>query len=180
MSLLFVKVAFLLLFSRIFFATRSKLPIYVAMTIVIMWGIGQSITVMAICRPFAYNWDFTIPSGKCGNRPASYITVGFFHIATDIMILIIPIPFLLKLQLGRAKKISLLAIFGLGFGYGHRSIFVLFVSANLPSGAASSASFASLNCFKSHTTTSPIPLCSALTGPCWSQHWQFSSCLHQS
>jgi hypothetical protein len=85
------------------------------MGIVVLWGLGSVLAPLLMCQPFAFNWNLKIPGGKCGNRPLSYILIGAFHIVTDVIVLTIPIPFLLKLQLMKSRKISLIFIFSLGF-----------------------------------------------------------------
>lgn len=114
-SLVFVKTSFLQFFSQIFCVVRTRPIFKIAMGIVVLWGLGSVLSPLLLCQPFAFNWNTKIPGGKCGNRPLSYILVGIFHIVTDFIVLTIPIPFLLKLQMVKSRKITLVFIFSLGF-----------------------------------------------------------------
>lgn len=39
-----------------------------------------------LCRPFAYNWNKSIPGGKCGNLNSAYIAIAALDIIGDAMI----------------------------------------------------------------------------------------------
>ena len=39
-----------------------------------------------LCRPFAYNWDKSIPGGKCGALDPAYIAIAALDILGDAMI----------------------------------------------------------------------------------------------
>ena len=40
-----------------------------------------------LCRPFAYNWDKSIPGGECGASDPAYITIAALDILGDAMII---------------------------------------------------------------------------------------------
>ena len=40
-----------------------------------------------LCRPFAYNWDKSIPGGKCGELDPAYISIAALDILGDAMII---------------------------------------------------------------------------------------------
>lgn len=39
-----------------------------------------------LCRPFAYNWNKSIPGGECGNLNSAYIAIAALDIIGDAMI----------------------------------------------------------------------------------------------
>lgn len=46
-----------------------------------------------LCRPFAYNWDKTIPGGECGALRPAYISIAVTDIVGDALIVgEIPLP----------------------------------------------------------------------------------------
>lgn len=66
-----------------------------------------------ICQPIAYNWDTTI-GGHCGNSQLMWYITGIFNILTDLMVLLLPMPYIYDLQLPLYKKLALMCTFGIG------------------------------------------------------------------
>ncbi|RHZ73302.1 hypothetical protein CDV55_103514 [Aspergillus turcosus] len=66
------------------------------------------------CRPIAKQWDFSIP-GTCIDTLASYYALAGTSLAFDCIIIALPLPVLITLQLHRRQKAVLVALFGLGF-----------------------------------------------------------------
>jgi len=69
-----------------------------------------------ICRPIAFNWDKTIPDGKCGDNIAAFLSQTAINIAIDIAIFILPLPSLWSLQMPFAKKFGIWIMFSVGAG----------------------------------------------------------------
>lgn len=67
----------------------------------ICWALMTILIGFCICRPLAYNWDMTIPGGSCADQNAAYVAVGGVDIATDLSVLVLPIPMIRKLQMPR-------------------------------------------------------------------------------
>jgi hypothetical protein len=66
------------------------------------------------CRPIAMGWDLTITDGTCIDRPALYEATAAFGVVVDCLIIAIPIPMVLRLQMSRSKKVGLVLMFILG------------------------------------------------------------------
>ena len=66
------------------------------------------------CRPIAYFWNRTIPGGHCIDLLGLILGTGITNVVLDVMILILPLPVLSKLQIGKAKKIGLIGLFLVG------------------------------------------------------------------
>lgn len=71
--------------------------------LIIIWNIANIIAVLLICRPFAKNWDFTLP-GTCGRQLAFYFAMGLVNLITDAAIIVLPMPYLYNLRLTWRKK----------------------------------------------------------------------------
>ncbi len=84
------------------------------MILVLGWGILAGTVTWAFCVPIAYNWDLTIPGGRCANRDLGYLVVGIVDAITDGLILILPLPVIWKLQIPLANRIGLGLIFSIG------------------------------------------------------------------
>ncbi|KAI9875186.1 MAG: hypothetical protein M1830_008779 [Pleopsidium flavum] len=115
-SLMFIKISILLFYMRIFEVRFFRIAAQATMVFVVLWALSVILCGFLLCRPFAYNWDQSIP-GSCGHQILSYILTGALNICTDVMVLSLPIPMVWKLQTDRANKVALTAIFGLGFLY---------------------------------------------------------------
>ncbi|KAL9109957.1 MAG: hypothetical protein Q9227_005480 [Pyrenula ochraceoflavens] len=79
-----------------------------------MWATSVIFSSFFLCRPFAFNWDQTIPGGSCGNQVLSYQITGVLNLLTDVVVLLLPMPYIWKLQLRLSRKIALTATFSVG------------------------------------------------------------------
>ena len=69
------------------------------------------------CLPIAYGWDPAIPNGYCVNYGALVLATNICNIITDFAILILPVPYVLKLNLSAKKKKLVLITFVMGGRY---------------------------------------------------------------
>lgn len=90
------------------------LSVYTVMAINVGSNAGIFFSSIFACRPIAAGWDITITDAKCINRPVLFQTTAALGVATDVFIILIPIPMVIKLQMSRAKKAGLLAMFTIG------------------------------------------------------------------
>lgn len=66
------------------------------------------------CRPFSAYWSIPAKSQQCSVYTNHVIITLAFNVATDIMIMAIPLPLLIRAKLSLSKKIILCAVFSLG------------------------------------------------------------------
>ncbi|KAF2497887.1 hypothetical protein BU16DRAFT_559613 [Lophium mytilinum] len=114
-SLMFTKTSILFFYTRIFTVPAFRLAARIIGVVVVLWALSVIICGFLLCRPFAFNWDQTIPNGHCGNQILSYELTGAFNICTDVIVLALPLPLIWNLQMKRANKIGLLGVFTVGF-----------------------------------------------------------------
>ncbi|CAG8051472.1 unnamed protein product [Penicillium nalgiovense] len=114
LSLSCTKVSILFLYISIFPVTWVLRVSWATMGVIVAWTIGTILAGCLICRPFAFNWDQTIPGGSCGNQVTSFTATGVINLITDVVVLVTPMPLLYKLQMARYKKVVFITIFGLG------------------------------------------------------------------
>jgi hypothetical protein len=117
-SLVFTRVSILLLYRRIFSSSsKMKKAILVVMVLVLAVSIWLVATVFTVCVPLQAFWDWTLGSKKlvyC--HPGSmYWFNSALHIASDLVIIALPLPILWKMRLPRRQKIALVGVFALGF-----------------------------------------------------------------
>jgi hypothetical protein len=88
------------------------------MIFITLWMVSQLIIIGLVCIPIDAFWDITIP-GKClpmGTK-AQMLMASVGNIITDVIILLLPVPVVLRLKLRKQQKVALLGIFSLGFLY---------------------------------------------------------------
>lgn len=117
LSLGFSKTSIMLLYSQLFksehyirIAARAVIAINVA------WAFGTILARCLICQPFSMNWE-TVPDGHCGDQILLFTITGAINLATDVAVILLPLPALYKLRMGIYKKLLLVAAFSLGFLY---------------------------------------------------------------
>ena len=82
-------------------------------TILAIYGTWAVISAFLNCVPVAKFWDDSIP-GFCLSKPGLWFSNASMHIATDVFILIIPIPALMSIDIPRKQKAALIGVFALG------------------------------------------------------------------
>lgn len=116
MSMSTVKCSILLFYLRIFVNRSFRIAARVCIVISVCWGMSVILEGFLLCRPLALNWDPTI-KGTCGDRHSAFVAAGALNMITDIMVLLLPIPTVWNLQMPRANKVALCAVFALGLLY---------------------------------------------------------------
>jgi rhodopsin domain-containing protein len=97
---------------RVFvFGRKAHIFAWTVIGVVILNWATFSISAILQCRPVAYWWDKTIQGGVCFNVPVFLRVTCVPNIATDIMVLALPITSLMQLKLPLFKKIALCFIF---------------------------------------------------------------------
>ncbi|KAB5566560.1 hypothetical protein GE09DRAFT_1171632 [Coniochaeta sp. 2T2.1] len=115
LSLGFSKTSILLLYSNVFAVPVVIWTARSAIVFIALWVLATIITGCLICQPFAMNWDQTIPGGHCGDQVLSFTVTGALNLVTDVMVLLLPLPYLYKLQMRLYKKLVLMGVFSVGF-----------------------------------------------------------------
>lgn len=117
LSLGLSKTSILLLYSNVFVVRPVVWTARCTIAFIILWVIGTIMAGCLICRPFAMNWDQSIPGGKCGNQVLSFTITGVLNLLTDVVVLLLPMPYLYGLQMRTYKKVVLMGVFGIGLLY---------------------------------------------------------------
>ena len=74
-------------------------------------AIAWLIPSVIVCRPISVFWSFGSHQGHCINTSVFGTWISLPHIITDLMILALPFPILLKTQLSFSKKVGLILTF---------------------------------------------------------------------
>jgi hypothetical protein len=116
--------------ATVFFSKISVLLMYVAIIpipsmikwarviggLVLLWNLSNIMAGLLICRPLSKNWNFAIP-GTCGSQPAFYFAMGIVNLIADGAIIVLPMPYLYRLQLATSRKVLAMALLGIGIGF---------------------------------------------------------------
>jgi hypothetical protein len=108
------KLSLLFFYLRLSHIQWFRLCVYASMFLVVGYNIALVFPLIFACTPFKRNWDVTITEGSCIDRTPLYMATAVLNMATDILLLVLPIPMVVKLQMPRAQKAGLICIFGVG------------------------------------------------------------------
>ena len=112
------KLSVLFFYHRIFPSKRFRNISIVIGLVTLAWFIVFIFLQFFTCVPLDYYWDKSIPGGHCINTHIiAYYGTSPGDIATNIAILILPIPYLWNLQMQWQRRLGLIAIFLLGSLY---------------------------------------------------------------
>ncbi|KAI1093241.1 hypothetical protein F5B19DRAFT_491574 [Rostrohypoxylon terebratum] len=114
LSLGLCRISIIHLFSKIFLVQSFIVVARATYVLVILWALAAILSAFLICQPFAFNWDRSIEGGTCGNAMISWITTGVLNMVSDLILLIMPMPYLLGLELSWKKRLLLAATFSIG------------------------------------------------------------------
>ncbi|KAK5656712.1 hypothetical protein OQA88_4259 [Cercophora sp. LCS_1] len=118
LSLLFTKISILLLYIRILSYQHARYAVYAILAIVILTnGAWTFVTVITACLPLHAFWDRpTMRPETYYCRPVVYWYANTgLHIATDVLLYVLPLPVIVNLQIKLRQKLVLYAVFALGF-----------------------------------------------------------------
>lgn len=112
---MFVKLTCLLFYRHLFCPKRKTLWFVNAGIGFVVWSyLSLIVAALAQCHPFAYAWNKTIPGGHCFQPMGLSYASGALNCFSDIYILLVPIPAVMSLPLGTARKLRIIGVFALG------------------------------------------------------------------
>lgn len=111
------KASILLLYLRIFGNVKWFRWLCTVLTAIVATYCAISVTVTIFqCTPVTRVYDKTV-AGRCIDNSKFWFANAGFSIATDLVILFMPLPMVYVLQLPRVQKAALMAVFTLGALY---------------------------------------------------------------
>lgn len=114
LSLCATKFSILFLCIRIFNIQRWRKISYGVIAMLALYTLWVSLFSIMPCYPVHSQWDLTV-KGWCFPRVAMWLLNAGLNVTTDFLIVLLPIPALVALQLPRRQKIGVTLIFALGF-----------------------------------------------------------------
>jgi hypothetical protein len=112
-AVMLAKLAALFLYCQVFEVPRYRRAIAGTGVIVILQGLISVILAFSICRPFRYFWTQVVDVNDrtCGDVMLFYKSYSIPSLVTDVVMLVLPWPILLRLQMRISEKIGLILTF---------------------------------------------------------------------
>lgn len=83
------------------------------MSVIVAWNVGAIAATIWQCVPIAGFWDKSIEA-TCIDSSVFWTAYAVGNILTDAMVIVLPIPQVLRLQLRLREKVMLCGVFLLG------------------------------------------------------------------
>lgn len=113
-SIALPKMSIVFLYLRIFTDRGVRLICYALLAFVGAVWLSLTIASNFQCVPLAYQWNKMIPGGYCFDIGSYYKATSAPNIFSDIIMLVLPIPTIMKLQTTVLRKLGLLLVFLVG------------------------------------------------------------------
>ncbi|KAL1850264.1 hypothetical protein Plec18170_006959 [Paecilomyces lecythidis] len=108
------KTSLLLIMTRVFSPyKKTVIFIYVILGIMLAYYIPAVIVKIRICSPISYFWTKT-GNGTCLNESAIILADAVVSVVSDLVVLLLPLPLTLSLQMPFKKKMRVMGILGAG------------------------------------------------------------------
>lgn len=114
LAVAFPKLSILALYLRIFTEKPYRISTWVVAAIISGTAIAVSLVGFFQCSPVPLAWDKSIEGGTCIDVALFYVYCSVPNVLTDVAMLLLPIPMILKLHTNQSQKIGLSFIFLLG------------------------------------------------------------------
>lgn len=109
-----VKCCILLLYLRLFFIVHwFRYSCWALLTVVAMYCVASILVTIFQCRPMIRAFDKSTP-GTCIDTAKFWFANAGFSIATDIIIILLPVPLIWRLGAPLAQKFALMGVFAIG------------------------------------------------------------------
>ena len=90
------------------------MSIWITIGIIIAYSLAIVFALVFACTPMEKNWDITITEGRCIDKGVLYIATAATNVATDFILLLLPVPVILELKVPAVQKVGLLFMFAIG------------------------------------------------------------------
>lgn len=120
-AIAFSKLSILASYLRIFASKSYRIITYVVIGIVSATAVSGVVASFTVCRPFSSRWEMYLPeyfgNYQCFHTARYYQGISVPNIATDVVMLVLPLPVVWGLNVSRNQKLALSFVFLLGSMY---------------------------------------------------------------
>lgn len=112
----FTKMAMLLLYWKVFPTQPFRKFVLASLVVCAAYIPTFALGIAVHCIPISYTWTSWTgeTTGHCDNLNAFAWAHAIINIVFDLCIILLPVPQLLRLALGRRKKIQIMLMFSVG------------------------------------------------------------------
>ncbi|KAL8930017.1 MAG: hypothetical protein Q9172_000249 [Xanthocarpia lactea] len=111
----FTKLSVLLFYQRIFQGRWIQNAVWCLVGIDFLWTVGFFFSNLLQCYPISVNWTgLGYSDGKCLNTNVMFLAQAWSDVATNVVIMALPIPSIWALKMPPVKKMAVCGIFLLG------------------------------------------------------------------
>ena len=108
------KISILFLYRRVFPVRAINILSAITGALLVAWSLSLIFLIIFNCQPIAYFWDKSIPGGQCINTNLMGYCLGAINTLTDVIVLVLPIPWLARLHMDLTRKLALTGTFTIG------------------------------------------------------------------
>lgn len=90
------------------------MTVYITLALTVSYVVVLSLTILLQCSPVPAFWNPSITGRKCVQGVKLYLANAILNVLFDFMVLLVPVPMLLKLQVPTRQKLVIGALFSLG------------------------------------------------------------------
>ena len=110
------KCSILFLYKRIFRGPVFTAVVWTSLGIAVTWGLSYFFTLLFLCTPIPtyLRHGPSAPGVSCSNELQVYYSLSISDFLIDVIILVIPIPFVWRLKMPPRHKVAVTVIFLLG------------------------------------------------------------------
>ncbi|KAL4930776.1 CFEM domain-containing protein [Aspergillus undulatus] len=122
-----VKCSILMLYLRLFPNREMRIASYITLGATVVWGVVAFFVLLFSCKPISYYWNEWDGEheGTCLSHNKILLAHSTINIILDVVVLVIPVPTLLTLQMPLRKRLGVAAMFVVGIAVTVISIFRL-------------------------------------------------------
>jgi hypothetical protein len=115
-GIMWAKISILILYAKVFYIrTRFRYFCYFMMFITFAYCTIFFFIYAFDCKPVYWNWHFDPFHYDCIDITHIKMATGAINILTDLIVVLMPLPLVMQLQLAKSQKIGLCLVFSTGF-----------------------------------------------------------------
>lgn len=109
-----IKASIVLFYWRLFGGDqRIRVALLVIGAMLFSWFVGGLVSSLLMCQPIQKFWKKPMP-GKCVDSLVFFRAIAGTNLATDVLLLALPVPVLWGLRRPVSERLALIAVFAVG------------------------------------------------------------------
>ncbi|KAL4745346.1 hypothetical protein BDW72DRAFT_208267 [Aspergillus terricola var. indicus] len=111
-----IKLSMLFLYLRLFPNAILRTAVLVSLAITSLWALGSFLAQVFSCKPISYYWNQWDGEheGRCSSHNSLLLAHSIINIFLDILVIALPMPVLVRLQMSIEKRVGMCLMFAVG------------------------------------------------------------------